>query len=325
MVPTAGWPFPVHFYDKGIFMNFFLLICLVSTNIYAGVLSINPERTLTPLVDIFSSQNKALDATKTEVRISNYNKSGEIVAQSKYQMPTAQYEMARKQASAVFRMIPSASWIAARADGMTYEGSAFHIGHNLVLTNQHVLSPERTNTTECGGFELRGNNNSDVFACKKVHYCNPTEDVCLIEMAPAKRCLNFTCSKKEFVELKNGPSLKLKADPSIEPAQMNTMVMSCIGNTMARGIHFSQGRGVQLRGDQIYFFAPLRTGNSGGPLISDDGLVWGVVKLESGGEKVSNSAYNIAESSEKVISLMREQLVNDTVTLEKFNSAVSEK
>jgi hypothetical protein len=305
-------------------MNFFVLICLVSANIYAGVYSINPERTLTPLVDIFSSQNKQLDATKMEVRISNYNKSGEISGQSKYQMPTVQYVKARQQASAVFRMIPSASSVAARSDGMTYEGTAFHIGNNLVLTNQHVLSPDRTNTTECGGFELRGNNSSDVFACKKVHYCNATEDVCLIEMAPAKRCLNFMCSKKEFVELKNGPALRLKADPTFEPAQMNTIVMNCIGNTMAKGIHFSQGRGIQFRGDQIMFFAPLRTGNSGGPLIGEDGLVWGVVKLESGGEKVSGSAYNLAESSEKVISLMREQLSNDAVTLGKFNAAVSE-
>lgn len=305
-------------------MNFFVLICLVSANIYAGMYSINPERTLTPLVDIFSSQTKKLDATKMEVRVSTYNKSGELAGSAKLQMPIALYETARQQASAVFRMIPSASSVAARSDGMIYEGTAFHIGNNLVLTNQHVLSPDRTNTTECGGFELRGNNNSDVFACKKVHYCNPTEDVCLIEMAPAKRCLNFTCSKKEFVELKNGPALKLKADPKVEIEQLNTVVMNCIGNTMAKGIHFSQGRGVQLRNDLIYFFAPLRTGNSGGPLIGEDGLVWGVVKLESGGEKVSNQAYNIAESSEKVISLMREQLANDTVTLAKFNSAVSE-
>lgn len=306
-------------------MNFFVLICLVSANIYAGVTSINPERTLTPLVDIFSSQNKQLDAAKMEVRVSNYNKSGELSGSSKYQMPTALYETARQQSSAVFRMIPSASSVATRSDGMTYEGTAFHIGNNLVLTNQHVLSPDRNNSTECGGFELRGNTSSDTFSCKKVHYCNATEDVCLIEMNPAKRCLNFTCSKKEFVELKNGPALRLKATPSMEIEQMNSMVLNCIGNTMAKGIHFSQGRGIQIRGDQIYFFAPLRTGNSGGPLVGPDGLVWGVVKLESGGEKVSNQAYNVAENMDKVISLMKEQLADDTVTLGKFNSAISEK
>ena len=305
-------------------MNFFVLLCLVSANIYAGAYSINPERTLTPLVDIFSSQNKRLDATKMEVRVSTYNKSGELSGSAKLQMPIAQYETALTQASAVFRMIPSSAVTVAGGEGMIYEGTAFHIGHNLVLTNQHVLSPDRTNTTECGVFQLRGNNNDDVFSCKKVHYCNATEDVCLIEMNPAKRCKNLLCTKKEFVELKNGPVLRLKAEPTLDLALRDQSVMNCIGNTMARGIHFSQGRGLQLRGDMLYFFAPLRPGNSGGPLIGADGLVWGVVKLESGGDKVSNQAYNIAESSEKVISLMREQLANDSVTLGKFNSAISE-
>lgn len=305
-------------------MNFLILICLASANIYAGMYSINPGKTVTPLVDIFSSQTKLLENKKMEVRVSSYNKAGEISKSStKYEMDAALYEKARQQSSAVFRMIPSSSSVAQRSDGMTYMGTAFHIGENLVLTNQHVLSPDRTNSTECGGFELHANATKDVFACKKVHYCNIEEDVCLIEMAPAKRCLNFLCSKKEYVELKTGPSLKLKANPVMDVERMDEVVMNCIGNTMGLGIHFSQGKGVRINGDRVYFFAPLRTGNSGGPLIGEDGLVWGVVKLESGGDKVSAESYNIAASSEKVIELMREQLANDPATLNKFNGAIS--
>jgi hypothetical protein len=303
-------------------MKALFLLGLMSANLYASPFSIVPDKMVTPFLDIFSSSNKQLSAEQMEVRVSAYNKKGEISkGTQKFQMPIEQYLKARKQASAVLRMMPSES--SANADGMIYMGTAFHIGENLVLTNQHVLSPDWSNKSECGGFQLYANTSSDIFPCKKVHYCNEENDVCLIEMGATKKCLNFFCTKTEVVELKQGEALKIKAIPMMSYENMDGQVMTCIGNTMGLGIHYSQGRGLRNNGDRIYFFAPLRTGNSGGPLIGEDGLVWGVVKQESQ-LKMGPEAYNVAASMEKVISLMREQLSMNKVTLDKFNKAVAD-
>lgn len=299
-----------------------IAMALLSLEALASPLSINPDKIVTPLVDIFNPSNKKINDQKMEVRVSTYDKAGAISkGKAKLEMPMDKYLKAKKQASAVFRMIPSQN--ATSEDGMIYMGTAFHIGENLVLTNHHVLSHDRTNSTECGGFQLHDNQNSDSFDCKKVHYCNAESDVCLIEMAPAKCCLNMFCTKSVMIELKQGEALKLKAEPVMNLETMDSMVMTCIGNTMGLSTHYSQGKGMRLNGDQLSFFAPLRTGNSGGPLLGEDGLVWGLVKQESG-VKVGPDAYNVALSMEKVISLMREQLVNDKATLEKFNKAVVE-
>jgi hypothetical protein len=288
-----------------------------------GIQSIAPARLVTPFVDIFSPRNQVKPNGLMEVSVSRYTSDGEIHKfGQKLEMTLEDYNRARKLSKAVYRMIPDVN-TSSPNDEFIYMGTAFHIGENLVLTNHHVLSHDRTNSTECAGFQLHGNESSHVFACKKVHYCNVEHDVCLIEMAPAVRCLNFFCSKKELVELKHGESIKLKANPIANFDSMDHKVMTCIGNTMGLGIHYSQGRGLQITSDRAYFFAPLRTGNSGGPLIAEDGLAWGVVKLESAA-KVSDEAYNVAVPMEKVIALMQEQLTKDKITLDKFNRSIEQ-
>lgn len=275
---------------------------------------------MTPLVDIFSSRNHQKLNGRMEVSVSRYSRDGDIQKNGqKWEMTSEAYSLARKQSKAVYQMIPNEN--SSSGDGVIYMGTAFHIGENLVLTNHHVLSHDRTNSTECGGFQLHDNESSAVYACKKVHYCNPEHDVCLIEMAPTKRCLNFFCTKKELLELKHGESIKLKANPNVTTETMDKKVMTCIGNTMGFGIHYSQGRGLHLNSERAYFYAPLRTGNSGGPLIAEDGLAWGVVKLESA-EKVSEDSFNVAVPMDKVISLMQEQLSHDQATLQKFNRSI---
>lgn len=300
-------------------MRTLLLLAMISSTAQAGIKSIVPEKIVTPFVDIFNSNNKKISDEKVEVRVSSYNKNGEISkGKEKLEMTSADYQRAISLSSAVYRMIPAANSI---AEGeMLYQGTAFHIGENLVLTNQHVLSPARTNATECAGFQLHDNATSAVFSCKKVHYCNVEHDVCLIEMNSAKVCQNMFCSKSKIVELKNGAAIKLKPNPENDIETMDSKVMTCIGNTMALGIHYTQGKGLRVSGDRVYFYAPLRTGNSGGPLVGDDNLAWGVVKLESQ-LKVGADAYNVAASMDKVIALMNEQ-VKDQDVLKKFNQSI---
>lgn len=304
-------------------MKLLLLIGFLSLQATADVGSINPPRVITPLVQIFSPLNVKIDETKMQVRVSSYNKRGVILkGKGTLEMSMPDYNKALTQSKAVYEMGLSKSYLMGHPEVKSYFGTAFHIGENLVLTNHHVLSPERYNTTECRGFSLSQNDPNSYYPCKKVHYCNAEHDVCLIEMGPKKNCLNGTCTKYISVEMKEGEALKLKENPKLnfDYAKAYRAVLTAIGNTMGFGIHYSQGHGIGMTTDFFVFYAPLRSGNSGGPLIGEDGLAWGVVRSESD-KKVNVEAFNVATSMNRVISLIREQ-VTDAKTLENFNKAV---
>lgn len=295
------------------------LLGLITFSAQGHPTSINPEKIVTPLLDIFSSKNKKLSETEMEVRVTTYNKDGDLSkGKGKIILTPQRFQEIKKKSLPVFQMIPNESSM--DADGKLYKGTAFHIGENLILTNLHVLSHDRSNSTECRGFELHDNLTRKVFPCKKVHFCSHEHDVCLIEMSPVKVCLNFFCSKSEEMNLKDQVSLKLLPHPEMN-LKARESVLTAIGNSMGLGIHYSEGRGMQLTGDNIYFFAPIRSGNSGGPLLNEKGEVIGVVKQETG-EKVGENAFNVATNIETVIGLVREELANDEETLKKFDSAV---
>ena len=76
----------------------------------------------------------------------------------------------------------------------------------------------------------------------------------------------------------------------------------------------------------MYFWAPITKGNSGGALLNDEGVVIGVVKLQSKTliSTNPNEAYNVASPSDTVIRLVREALRDNPETLLKFNKSVVE-
>jgi S1-C subfamily serine protease len=260
-----------------------------------------------------------------EVRVTNHSKRGEFIHHGgKKIIPKTEFEDMKKTASAVFEMIPDQRSNDDEKKGR--RGTAFSIGENLVLTNNHVLDESFRNQNDCSDFQVQ-NSSGETFDCKEVHFCSAQHDVCLIEMAPiikTKRDCFMCAGTKYGVSLAQGPSLKLKATYSVDYQQSQDVVLTAIGNSGGHGIHLSRGRGITVVKDKTYFYAPITQGNSGGALLNAEGLVIGVVKLQS---KIlissdPNSAYNIAAPTELVIRLIRESLVNDPETLEKFNRSV---
>jgi len=304
-------------------MKTFIILMLLSTQTWGR--SVVPDRVVTPSLDLFDGGNKTLPNGDIEVKVTTYSKKGTFIHRgSSTILSKNDYDAFVKLASPVFEMIPDESY----SGDETYSrrGTAFSIGENLVLTNHHVLDPNFQNTNSCADFQVK-NKEGDTFDCKAVHFCSKAQDICLIEMSPkvkTKRDCTFCSGTKYEVSLKDGPKLKLR--PNYSPASRAEVITTAIGNSSGFGIHLSQGRGITISNDRLYFYAPITQGNSGGPLLNSDGEVIGVVKLQS--KKTigtdPNQVYNIAASSDVVIKLIRNALRDNPGTLAKFNSAVIE-
>ena len=286
------------------------ILALASFSIWA---SVSPERLVTEPLNIFGTNNKTLADGHVKVSTITWNKKGAFKKNGSSKIITqSQFDRFKKQASAVFEMDPTKR---ARRDRERRYGTAFSIGNNLVLTNHHVLDPEMKSNT-CGDFLLEDHQRA-IFLCKKVHFCDTPQDICLIEMKPSNR----------GTTLADGPKLKLKNFFYPPQKDQDSVVTTAIGNPQGFGIHLSQGRGIKFYKDWMLFYAPITQGNSGGALLNDKGEVIGVVKAESSPIKVSDDpfkAYNVAAPSDLVIRIIRDALRSDPETLGKFNEAVIE-
>lgn len=306
-------------------MKWILPLLLITSFVHAR--SVVPERVVTPSLDLYSRSNKTLPDGSKEVRVTTVNKRGDFIQNgSKKILSKETYESYKKLSDAVFEMIPNQN--SGDPERAGRRGTAFSIGENLVLTNQHVLDDTFKNTTECSDFEIK-DHTGETYDCKTVHFCSPEHDICLIEMrtkTKTKRDCFFCSGTKYEISLAQGPSLKLKASFRPEVEKWQETVTTAIGNSMGYGIHFSQGRGIITQRDRTYFWAPISKGNSGGALLNDAGEVIGVVKLQSKAllSSDANEVYNIAAPSETVIRIVREALRDNPETLLKFNKSVVE-
>lgn len=291
-------------------MKFFLVLLLIQTAYAASVV---PDRVITPPLDIYSFLNNESSPGTMSVRQLKISETGDLIQSDELlRMTKPFYDSFRGMADAVYEV---------RNGGN--EASAVHIGHNLVLTNHHVLTNMNRWPMNCKTFQIKDKDSDLNFFCKKVHFCSLEHDVCIVEMfhiikttRPCYRC------QKESKQIAMGASLKLASKIDYDDMAITT----AIGNTLGLGIHASQGVGLRFFDPDIAFYAPTATGNSGGALLNSNGFLIGIVK--SGTIlKISNDpimAFNMAIGSAKIIELVQGALRNDLATLEKFNQAITE-
>jgi V8-like Glu-specific endopeptidase len=278
-----------------------ILLLSLTTTVFG--LSINPLK-----VEYHQFESSRVGKVKDDqVKVSGlkYDSSAEEYNANArhFKVPADVYKRAHRLSQSVFRASPGDTG---------GHGTAFYVGGNLILTNQHVLSPKRTNTTECKSFSIRLNDKQrgKTLKCKKIHYCSKRLDFCLIEMKDHRKGYSL---KKEI-------PLKLYKNNKYD-SKMRTMV---IGNPIGFGIHSSTGFGTKARGSirsflpQFIFHAPLYGGNSGGPIFDDQDNVIGIATMQS---KVLEGpeAYNIGLPMETVLTVLEEKLKLTPEVLNQLN------
>jgi hypothetical protein len=270
----------------------------IANSVFAGVTSINTDKVIFEGFKVFESYRIRGDLVRVQGVEYNrftreYNDGG-----NSFKVPIHEFKSNQKRALSVFAATPG--------DGNAV-GTAFHVGGNLIMTNQHVLSVSRKNTTQCKRFriKLNHNQNNKSLKCKKVHFCNRGADYCLIEMYPHRK--GYALSKQAPPQLSNDIT-----------ATEETLV-TAIGNTQGFGIHASKGKGLRnYRSHQWKFFAPVFGGNSGGPIFNENSEIVGVVRAQSP-DLISSSSYNLAIPMHAIMQQLRVVLAEKPEILEQIN------
>jgi hypothetical protein len=315
-----------------------LLIAVISQLVYAR--SIVPGRAVTQPLDIFSRSNKELPSGDFSVMSSRYDESGT------FNKDTSRVTLS-KETYNTFLELSKAVYPVRRKET---NGTAFHIGDNLVLTNLHILDIDYSNTKRCNSYTV-DTFTGDSFTCNKVHFCSKLHDFCLIEVAPLSKskivkgnCFLGMCLKEWTVFLSDLPALKLQNNVSTDNTLYKDAVFTAIGNSNGDGIHLSQGKGFEFQplwkvqnasyhtidtfaaNEYVKFWAPSTEGNSGGPLLNEDHHVVAIVKHSSAdlASDDTTKTFNGGVPTNTIISLIREALRDDPETLRKFNQTVVE-
>jgi S1-C subfamily serine protease len=227
---------------------------------------------------------KGIDFDIKQKRIIGFN--------AQYKVDLQTHTKAKKNQAPVYEVI----------SGEYGSGTGFHIGDNFIFTNQHVLSPSRKNLTECKRFSLiRKDDPYKLLMCKKVHYCHKELDFCLIELSK---------STEDGFSLKGTAKVNLSSKVEFGD-DIKTMA---IGNTKGRGLHVSTGFGFthsEMFGEvytRASFYAPVFSGNSGGPIFNVEGDVIAIV-TSSTTQTYSEYSRNYATPVRYMLDILKEQSI----------------
>ncbi len=295
----------------------YILILLNCSLVFASPESINPDKVVVNLFKVFSGAK--IKANKVEVRGPSFrNQDAPKDGAKRFNIPLEVFQRAQTLGQSVFSTLSG--------EGDDFHGTSFSIGENLILTNQHVLSPSRKNSTKCRNFSIRTNDKkSEKFICEEVLYCETKRDFCLIKIKSNSKRKRLKGKRVLILsQLSRIPGLKLDISFRLgETGFESNENFSTLGNTSGFGIHYSQGKHAQLIHKDIAFFSPLSQGNSGGPLLNEAGHVIGIVKQQSSTfYGTGYDVFNVAIPIREVVETLREKLQNRPEVLAKLNKAI---
>lgn len=270
-----------------------------------------PSRTVTPFVRVFEGATITLtQARLSTAEITRVRRTNDESRNWDFAPATGTHSVSRETYDRM-RELSGAVVEARVGDNAFGYGTAFHIGAGLFLTNQHVLSGSRENTSECDRFRVRSPLTNASYKCEEVVLCNRRADYCLIRMKAG----GLFGRGPDPAEL---PALRMRAQTSSDASG----TYAAIGNPGGLGIHYSAGLGVARRFTGfISFFAPVHNGNSGGPLLNPAGEVIGVVHAQSAYGS-NEDGYNLAVAIDFIERDLREKLGAEHPAAETFSSLV---
>lgn len=173
----------------------------------------------------------------------------------------------------------------------TKVGTAFLVGKNLVLTNRHVMNyTGKDRKWECGKFSIKLNSSDEKVGCRKVRFCSPKYDYCVVEM---NNLLAGTYLGDVIRPLRLAH--RVKSDRDIH--------LLHIGNAGGMGIQASHGQGLMVDGGEFVHFAPTLGGSSGAPIFNERKEVIGI--NSRGSEDLGDYSHNRGVLTETIASELK--------------------